>query len=126
MNTNTRSRLAKLLQVIKAHITEISVAELNTQLQENPNFMLIDIRGQDEWFQGHLPHAVFCNRGVLETRIENMVQDENKEIILYCGGGTRSALSAETLQRMGYTNVKSVTEGYRGWVQAGYTTKMPE
>jgi rhodanese-related sulfurtransferase len=81
---------------------------------------LIDIREDNEWERGHLPHATHLGKGIIERDIETTIPDHNAEIVLYCGGGFRSALAADVLQKMGYTNVISMDGGYRGWVEAGH------
>lgn len=102
----------------KQTIKEISISEVKQKVEDQSiqNCHFVDIREESEWQLGGLPHAVHASRGVLEAKIENIVADRNAEIILYCGGGSRSALAAESLQKMGYTNVKSMAGGFRGWV----------
>ena len=83
-------------------------------------FLLVDVREESEWNAGHIPGATHLGKGVIERDIEQKVPDPGKELILYCGGGFRSALAAENLGRMGYTNVISMDGGWRGWKEAGY------
>jgi len=82
-------------------------------------FLLIDVREDNEWAKGHLPNAVHLGRGIIERDIEQRIPDTGAKLILYCGGGFRSALAAENLQKMGYTNVESMDGGWKGWLDAG-------
>jgi rhodanese-related sulfurtransferase len=79
----------------------------------------VDVREESEWAKGHLPGAEHLGKGIIERDVEQKVPDTGAEIVLYCGGGFRSALAAENLQKMGYTNVWSMDGGYRGWTEAG-------
>jgi rhodanese-related sulfurtransferase len=83
-------------------------------------FHLVDVREESEWAKGHLPHAIHLGKGVIERDVEERIPDVNAPIILYCGGGYRSALAADNLQKMGYTNVWSMDGGWRGWTGAGH------
>jgi rhodanese-related sulfurtransferase len=100
----------------KSRISETTSDEVEARLN-NPDFkgILIDVREQDEFRAGHLPGALGIGRGVLEYHIADVVPDTDKEIVLYCRGGNRSALAADSLQQMGYTNVHSMIGGYRKW-----------
>lgn len=108
----------KIVADAKSRIRELTVDDVKTKLK-NPTFVLVDVREESEWAAGHLPHAIHIGKGVIERDIEVKVPDTNKEIILYCGGGYRSALAADTLQKMGYTNVWSMDGGFRDWKQTG-------
>ena len=81
--------------------------------------MLIDVREDNEWAQGHLPGAIHMGRGIIERDVETRIPDTNTKLVLYCGGGFRSAMVADNLQKMGYTNVESMDGGWRGWNEAG-------
>lgn len=105
---------------VKSNIKEVDVATVKQKLERGDDFVLVDVREQDEVQASRLPRAVAIGRGVLELKIGDQVPDPGKEIVLYCGGGNRSALAAESLQRMGYTNVYSMAAGFRGWRGAGY------
>ena len=94
--------------------------ELKEKLDRNDDFVLIDIREQDEYAQGFIADAPHIPRGFLELRIENEESDRDKEIVLYCAGGNRSALAAQSLEAMGYTNVISMREGFTGWRNGGF------
>ena len=87
-------------------------------MEAGERFLLIDVRKESEWANGHLPQAVYLGKGVLERDIEHVVPNPSSEIIVYCGGGFRSALAAHNLGRMGYTNVTSMDGGFRAWTAA--------
>ena len=91
-------------------------------MDQGESILLIDVREESEFAAGHIPGAIHVSKGVIERDIETVVPDLNTEILLYCGGGFRSALSADNLQRMGYQNVVSVDGGWRGWTEAQYPT----
>lgn len=109
-----------LVQEAKLRIRQTGVAAIWARVSRGEKFNLIDIREDNEWERGHLPHATHLGKGIIERDIEQTIPDHNAEIILYCGGGFRSALAADVLQKMGYTNVISMDGGYRGWVEAGH------
>jgi rhodanese-related sulfurtransferase len=94
-------------------------SDVQKKLDQKESFILIDVREESEWAQGHLPHAIHLGKGILERDIEVKVPDIDQEIILYCGGGFRSVLAAENLQKMGYTNVHSMDGGFRAWKKEG-------
>lgn len=108
----------RLVEDAKARIREISIDETRRKL-ESGSARVIDVREESEWAAGHIRGAEYMGRGVLERDIEERVPDKNGELILYCGGGFRSALSADNLQKMGYTNVASMAGGWREWKEAG-------
>jgi rhodanese-related sulfurtransferase len=110
-----------LVEDVKTRIRETDVKEVMTRLgRENRKFILLDVREESEWVRGHLPGAMHLSKGVLERDIEKKIPDLKAEIILYCGGGYRSALAADNLQKMGYQNVISMDGGYTAWVEAGF------
>jgi rhodanese-related sulfurtransferase len=111
-----------LVNQAKAEINEISITELQ---QHNQPFVLLDIREDHEWAKGHLPEAMHLGKGIIERDIEQTVPDKKQKIVLYCGGGYRSALSAHTLQKMGYQQVFSLAGGYRQWTELGLTIEVP-
>lgn len=113
----------KLVQEAKQRIKETTVEEVKRRLDSGHRFYLVDTREESEWKQGHLPGAIHLCKGIIERDIEKTIPDKNAEIILYCGGGFRSALAAENLQRMGYTNVISMDGGWRDWTSKGYPTE---
>lgn len=109
----------KLVDETRKRIKETDVPAVKKRLEKGEKFLLVDTREDNEWAKGRLPGAVHMGKGVIERDIEAAVPDKGTEIVLYCGGGFRSALAADNLQKMGYTNVVSMDGGYRGWVEAG-------
>lgn len=107
----------KLVDDARSRVREVNVAETQQRIGSG-KAILIDVREESEWEAGHARGALHLGKGVIERDIEERVPDKNRELILYCGGGFRSALSADNLQKMGYTNVASMTGGWRAW-QAG-------
>ena len=116
------SQFLKLVQDAKKNVKETNVADVKRRSDAGEKFFLVDVREDNEWANGHLPGAVHLGKGIIERDIVQRVPDANAKIILYCGGGFRSALAAENLQKMGYTNVESMDGGWRGWVDAGHPT----
>ena len=117
-------RFLKLCEETKAKVKETTVDAVKRRLDRGDRgFILVDVREESEWNAGHIPGAIHLGKGVIERDIEQKVPDPGKEIILYCGGGFRSALAAENLGRMGYTNAISMDGGWRGWTEAGYPTE---
>ena len=112
-------KFLKLATEAKSRVTETNVAQVKQRLDRGERFNLIDVREDHEWPEGHLPHAIHLSRGIIERDIEKRFPDPNAEIVLYCGGGFRSALVADSLQKMGYTNVRSMDGGFGGWRDAG-------
>ena len=109
----------KVVDEAKSRINEVTVAETCDRLKENPNAKLIDVREDDEWGAAHAEGAIHLGKGIIERDIETKIPDTGAEMVLYCGGGYRSALAADNLQKMGYTNVISMDGGFRGWKEAG-------
>ncbi len=114
------SGFLKVVNEARVKIKEVSVAEARARIEQNPKAILVDIREDSEWANGHAAQAIHLGKGILERDIEETITDKDAEIILYCGGGYRSALSAEMAQRMGYKNVASMMGGYKGMVVAGW------
>jgi len=112
----------KLVDDTRSRIRETNVQEIKQRLDRKDQFTLIDVREESEWAKGHLPGAVHFCKGIIERDIENAVPAKDTPIVLYCGGGYRSALAADNLQKMGYTNVLSMDGGWRGWTEAGLPT----
>lgn len=106
----------------KSRVREISIAEF---AQHQVPSVLIDVREDREWQAGHLPQAMHLGRGIIERDIENAVQDKQQTLVLYCGGGYRSALAADMLQKMGYSDVLSLAGGYTAWLEAGFAIEKP-
>jgi rhodanese-related sulfurtransferase len=113
-------RFLQIVQEAKKHIRETTVDEVKARLDRGEKPCLIDVREESEFARDHLPGAVHLGKGVIERDIETRLPDTKAELILYCGGGFRSALAAENLQRMGYTNVLSMDGGIRDWRLKGY------
>ncbi|HKR01777.1 MAG TPA: rhodanese-like domain-containing protein [Pyrinomonadaceae bacterium] len=109
----------KLVEEARKRIREISVKETLERLEDDENVCLIDVREDKEWEAGHAAGAEHLGKGIIERDIEQAVPDKGTELILYCGGGYRSALAAETLQRMGYYDVSSMAGGWKAWKEAG-------
>jgi rhodanese-related sulfurtransferase len=112
-------RFLKIVADTRSRIRELQVADVRAKLERGEPFHLIDVREESEFARGRLPGAIHLSKGVIERDIENKIPQLDAEIVLYCGGGFRSALAAENLQRMGYTNVWSMDGGFRGWREAG-------
>ena len=104
----------------RAHVKEISIDQARERLAKNPQAVLLDVREDNEWAKEHAVQAVHLGKGILERDLESRFPDPNHEIIMYCGGGYRSVLTAEAAQKMGYRNVFSLKGGYKGLVQAGW------
>ena len=112
------NRFQKLVAQAKQRIAEISPAEARKQV-EGGEAVLIDVREDSDWQEGHAKGAKHLSRGVIELEIEEQIPDVKTPIVCYCGGGSRSALVAESLQKMGYENVRSMAGGLRAWKEAG-------
>jgi rhodanese-related sulfurtransferase len=112
------NRFQKLVAEAKKQITEISAADAQQQT-ESGAAVLIDVREDEDWRDDHAKGAKHLDRGIIELEIEEQVPDLTTPIICYCGGGSRSALVAESLQKMGYENVRSLAGGFRAWKEAG-------
>lgn len=110
----------KIVNEVRLKISELTVAEARARLTANPKAALIDVREESEWAAGHAIEAIHLGKGVLERDIEKRFPDVKTELIMYCGGGYRSALTAEVAQRMGYRNVHSLIGGYRALVAANW------
>ncbi|HXM15683.1 MAG TPA: rhodanese-like domain-containing protein [Candidatus Eremiobacteraceae bacterium] len=113
----------KIVNDAKKRVKETNVADVKRRRDGGEKFVLVDVREDNEWAAGHLPGSIHLGRGIIERDIEKTVPDTAAKIILYCGGGFRSALAADNLQKMGYTNVESMDGGWKGWVDAGLPTE---
>jgi len=116
----------KLVADAKSRVRQFTIDEFLARLQSGERYIVLDVREDSEWATGHLPGAHHIGRGILEREIENAVPEKNAPIVLYCGGGFRSALAADNLQRMGYDNVVSLDGGWRGWTARGLPTVKSE
>ena len=112
-----------LVNEAKRHINEVSVAEARARVAADPKVVLMDVREDHEWQKGHAVEAVHLGKGILERDLENLYPDKNTEIIMYCGGGFRSALTADAAQKLGYKKVSSLIGGYKGLVAADWPMK---
>lgn len=113
----------KLVTDAKSRVQECTVADVRARQTAGEKFVLVDVREESEFAAGHLPGAVHIGKGVIERDIEAKAPDPASPLVLYCGGGFRSALAADALQKMGYTNVISMDGGWSGWVKAGNPTE---
>jgi len=110
----------KIVDEAKNQIREVDIHEVKRWLDSDKRFCLIDVREESEWAASRLPCSIHIGKGILERDIERTIPDTNTTLVLYCGGGYRSALAAESLQKMGYADVMSMAGGWRGWIEAGY------
>jgi rhodanese-related sulfurtransferase len=109
---------ARFLQIVedaKTRVREVSIDDIRARLDRGDKFVLVDVREESEYAKDHLPGAIHLGKGIIERDIEERVPELNTPLVLYCGGGYRSALAADNLQKMGYTNVLSMDGGIRGW-----------
>ncbi len=113
-------RFLEIVNDAKTRIREVTVQDVNARLDRGATFHLVDVREESEWAAGHLPRAVHLGKGIIERDIEQRIPDTHAEIVLYCGGGFRSALAADVLRKMGYENALSMDGGVRGWREAGF------
>lgn len=120
MGKEHSNRFVTLVDDAKTRIEEVTPDEVKKKLESDEDFALLDVREQDEWEDSRIAGADYLGRGVIERDIEEEYPDTEEEIVLYCGGGYRSALAADNLQKMGYHNVKSLAGGFRSWLEAGY------
>lgn len=114
------TRFLQLVNESKKHVRETNADEVKAKLDRGKKLILIDVREESEFAKDHLPGAIHLSRGVIERDIEKNAPDINAPLVLYCGGGNRSALAAESLQKMGYTNVLSMDGGIRAWREKGF------
>ena len=110
----------KLASEARKHVNEISVAEAQAKIAANPAVVLMDVREDHEWAAGHAVEAVHLGKGILERDLEKLYPDAATEIIMYCGGGFRSAMTCDAAQKLGYENVHSLMGGYKAMVAAGW------
>ena len=118
-------RFLDVVNDAKTRVRECTVQDVKAKREAGETFHLVDVREESEFARGHLPGAVHLGKGVIERDIETAIPDADAEIVLYCGGGYRSVLAADVLQKMGYTNVISMDGGWRGWNVAGYEVVVP-
>ncbi len=113
-------RFLKIVDDAKTRVRETNVDAVKTRIDRGDKFILVDVREESEFAKDHLPSAIHLGKGIIERDVEARVPELNTEMILYCGGGFRSALAADNLQKMGYTNVISMDGGIRDWRDKGY------
>ena len=113
-------RFLKIVDDAKTRVRETNVDEVKARMDRGDKLVLVDVREESEFAKDHLPGAIHMGKGVIERDVEQKVPDLNTPLVLYCGGGFRSALAADSLQKMGYTNVISMDGGIRGWREKGY------
>ena len=104
----------------KTRVKEADFRDIKKRIDAGEKMILVDTREDSEWTRGHVPGAIHLGKGVIERDIEQTIPDKNAPLVLYCGGGFRSALAADNLQKMGYKNVISMDGGWRGWTEAGF------
>lgn len=110
----------RVVEDAKSRVKELSIPDFKERWDGGWRPLLVDVREESEWAKGRLPGAVHIGKGVIERDIESKCPDQGAELVLYCGGGFRSALAADSLQKMGYTKVLSLDGGWRAWTEAGH------
>jgi len=113
-------RFLKIVEDAKKRVREVTIDDVKAKLDRKEKFLLIDVREESEYAADHLPGAIHLGKGIIERDVENRVPDPNTPVVLYCGGGFRSALAADNLQKMGYTQVLSMDGGVRDWREKGF------
>jgi rhodanese-related sulfurtransferase len=113
-------RFLKIVEETRKRIQEVTIDDVKAKLDRGEKFLLVDVREESEYAADHLPGAVHLGKGIIERDVEDRVSDPATPIVLYCGGGFRSALAADNLQKMGYTHVLSMDGGIRGWREKGF------
>jgi rhodanese-related sulfurtransferase len=116
-------RFLRIVEDARQRIHETNVDEVKAKIDDGEKFLLVDVREESEYAKDHLPGAIHLGKGIIERDVEERVPDPKTPLVLYCGGGYRSALAADNLQKMGYTNVLSMDGGIRGWRAKGYPLK---
>jgi rhodanese-related sulfurtransferase len=111
-----------LVRDAKKRIKEEDVQTTKKKLDAGEQMILVDVREESEWARGHIPNAIHLGKGIIERDIEKAIPEKSATVVLYCGGGFRSALAADNLQKMGYSNIISMDGGWRDWTQAGFPT----
>ncbi|MCC5941829.1 MAG: hypothetical protein JJU37_09840 [Balneolaceae bacterium] len=124
MSKTHSQKFVDLVNEALSRVPEISCDEVNEELNQKSTFILIDTREEHEFKNGHLPGAIHLSKGVIERDIEEHISDTDTELILYCGGGYRSVLAGDNLQKMGYNNVKSMAGGWREWTEKEYKSEL--
>ena len=112
----------KIVSDARTRVRELTVPDVKRMLDAREKFHLVDVREESEWSAGRIPGAIHLSKGIIERDVETTLPDHAAKIVCYCGGGFRSALVADNLQKMGYTNVFSMDAGWRGWNDAALPT----
>ena len=112
-------RFLRIVEDARKRVRELTVVDVKAKLDRGEKFQLIDVREESEYAADHLPGAIHLGKGIIERDVEERVPDQSTSLVLYCGGGFRSALAADNLQKMGYTQVLSMDGGIRGWREKG-------
>lgn len=120
MAPNHSEAFLKLVTDAKTRVKEESVRDTKQHIDAGEKMFLVDTREDSEWARGHIPGAIHLSKGIIERDVEKTIPDKDARIVLYCGGGFRSALAADNLQKMGYRNVISMDGGWRGWTESGF------
>jgi rhodanese-related sulfurtransferase len=115
----------KLVKDAKSRVQQVDFRQIKKRLDAREKLVLVDVREDAEWAQGHIAGATHVSKGVIERDIERVFPDKEDPLVLYCGGGYRSSLACDSLQKMGYKNVISMDGGWRAWVEAGFPTEKP-
>ncbi len=115
-----------LVNSLRTSVKESDIDGLHSRIEQPEPFVLVDVREESEYRAGHIPDAVWMGKGIIERDIENRIPHKDTEIWLYCGGGYRSVLAADNIQKMGYANVVSVDGGFRAWLESGNPVATPE
>ena len=116
----------RLVDDAKLRVKEADFRDIKRRIDSREEMTLVDVREESEWARGHIPGAIHLSKGIIERDVEQAFPDKDVPLVLYCGGGFRSALVADNLQKMGYTNVISMDGGWRGWTSAGYPVETPK
>ncbi len=119
-------RFLEVVNDAKTRVAECSIHDVHQMQKSGESFVLVDVREESEFARGHLPNAIHLGKGVIERDIEKVIPETSAKLVLYCGGGFRSALAADVVQRMGYTDAISMDGGWRDWNEAGFATVSPE
>jgi rhodanese-related sulfurtransferase len=115
-------KFLKIVADAKSRVKETNVGDVKKRREAGEKFLLVDVREESEWANGHVTDAIHLSKGIIERDIEKLIPDDSTKVILYCGGGFRSALAADNIQKMGYANVESMDGGYGAWAAAGLPT----
>jgi rhodanese-related sulfurtransferase len=116
-------RFLRIVEEAKQSVRELSAVHVHARRHQGDELLIVDVREESEWAAGHVTGAIHIGKGVIERDIELKIPNLHAEIVLYCGGGYRSAIAAVSIQQMGYQNVWSMEGGYRGWREAGLPTE---